>query len=74
MQMVFILGVFILLRVGIRVRDFRLHNAISLVFTIYSLAATCFGRTVSSGGNIYTVENNSTDMGSIIFLEYLLSL
>jgi hypothetical protein len=29
----------------ISVRDFRLHSTISVVFTIYSLAVTCFGRT-----------------------------
>jgi hypothetical protein len=28
----------------IKVKDFLLHNDISIVFTIHSLAATCFGR------------------------------
>jgi hypothetical protein len=29
----------------IMVRDFRLRNAMSVAVTIYSLVATCFGRT-----------------------------
>jgi hypothetical protein len=39
------MAVCILLHVWDQGRDFRLRNAISVVFTIYSLAATCFGCT-----------------------------
>jgi hypothetical protein len=53
------------------VRHFRLHD-ISVVFTIYFLAATCFGHTTIFKWKyiyiyIYPMEINPTDNGSIVF-------
>jgi hypothetical protein len=55
----------------IRVRDFRPRNVISVVFTIYSLAATCFVRTTIFKRK-HTMAINSTDNVSFAFGIFLI--